>query len=69
MVLHPVLETMIVEIGKGVQQVCFALHLTPNDHAMALFVGSALVDCKISSRMCSARNLTTGTTTPSPMRP
>ena len=25
MVLHPVLETMIVEIGKGVQQVCFAL--------------------------------------------
>jgi hypothetical protein len=24
--LHPVLETMIVEIGKGVQQVCFALH-------------------------------------------
>ena len=26
MVLHPVLETMIVEIGKGVQQVCFALH-------------------------------------------
>ena len=24
MVLHPVLETMIVEIGKGVQQVCFA---------------------------------------------
>src|SRR5208337_1422294 len=45
-----------------------AADVTANDHAMALLAGSAWVDaCRTGSRMCSAKNLTAGAATPSPV--